>query len=79
MAYEKQNWKDALQAAKPEGSGQDGDFDQREQKKKSRLMYTRRVLEKDIKQYIKKETGGIKYKEIDRIARGHGFYVTKSS
>jgi len=39
-------------------------------------MYTRRVLERDIKQYIKKEKGGIKYREIDRIARGHGFYTT---
>lgn len=76
MAYEKQNWKDALQAAKPEGSRQDGDADQREKKKKARLMYTRRVLERDIKQYTKKEKGGIKYREIDRIARGHGFYTT---
>jgi hypothetical protein len=76
MAYEKQDWKDALQAAKPEGSRPDGDADQREQKKKSRLMYTRRVLERDIKQYIKKQEGGIKYTEIDRIARGHGFYTT---
>lgn len=76
MAYEKQNWKDALQAAKPEGGRPDGNADQREQKKKARLMYTRRVLERDIKQYIKKEQSGIKYKEIDRIARGHGFYTT---
>ena len=76
MAYEKQDWKDALQAAKPEGSRPDGDADQREQKKKSRLMYTRRVLERDIKQYIKKQEGGIKYTEIDRIAGRHGFYTT---
>jgi len=76
MAYEKQDWKDTLQAAKPEGSRPDSDADQGEQKKKARLMYTRRVLERDIKQYIKKEKGGIKYKEIDRIARGHGFYTT---
>ena len=76
MAYEKQDWKDALQAAKPEGSRPDDDADQREQKKKARLMYTRRVLERDIKQYTKKEKGGIKYREIDRIARGHGFYTT---
>ena len=76
MAYEKQDWKDALQAAKPEGSRPDDDADQREQKKKARLMYTRRVLERDIKQYTKKEKGGIKYREIDSIARGHGFYTT---
>lgn len=76
MAYEKQDWKDALQTAKPEGSRPDDDADQREQKKKARLMYTRRVLERDIKQYTKKEKGGIKYREIDRIARGHGFYTT---
>ena len=76
MAYEKQDWKDALQAAKPEGSRSDGDANQREQKKKARLMYTGRVIERDIKQYIKKEKGGIKYREIDRIARGHGFYTT---
>jgi hypothetical protein len=39
-------------------------------------MYTRRVLERDIKQYIKKQEGGIKYTEIDRIAGRHGFYTT---
>ena len=75
MAYEKQHWKDALQAAKPERGGQDSDANQREQKKKARLMYAKRILERDIKQYIKQEKSGIKYKQIDKIGRKHGFYV----
>ena len=52
MAHEKQYWKDTLQAAKPERSGQDDSFDKRASKKKARLMYTRRLLQKDIKQLL---------------------------
>ena len=45
MAHEKQDWKDALQAAKPEGSRPHDDSDQRK-KKEARMMYSRRVLQK---------------------------------
>lgn len=75
MAYEKQHWKDTLQTAKPERSRQDGDADKREQKKKSRLMYNRRILEKNIKQYIKTTSGGFKYEDIERIGKRNGFFV----
>ena len=76
MAYEKQDWKDTLQTAKPEGSRSDDDFDQRAQKKQARMMYTKRAVQKDINNYIKSQTGAIKYEEIDRIGRKHGFYTT---
>ena len=74
MAHEKQDWKDALQAAKPEGSRPHDDSDQRK-KKEARMMYTRRILQKDINTYIK-ENGSIRYADIDRIGRKHGFYTT---
>lgn len=74
MAYEKQNWKDALQAAKPEGRGSDDNADQREKKKEARVMYAKRLLYKEIKQLLSNKI--IKYKEIVRIHRKHGIYVT---
>ena len=73
MAYEKPGWKDALQAFQSEGGGSDDTVNLREQKKRSRIMYKKRKLDKDIKYYIK-NTVIIKWKTIDRIARGHGFY-----
>jgi len=75
MAYEKQDWKDALQAAKPEGSRPNDDLDQRK-KKEARLMYTRRILHKEINTYIKNINGPIRYAEINRIGRKHGFLTT---
>ncbi len=74
MAYEKQNWKDALQAAKSEGSGFNNDSDQREKKKEARVMYAKRLLYKDIKQLLNKKV--IKYTEIIGIHRRHGIHVT---
>ena len=73
MAYEKPGWQDALQALKSEGGGSDDTVNLREQKKRSRIMYKKRKLDKDIKNYIKNTTV-IKYKTIDGIAKGHGFY-----
>ena len=73
MAYEKPGWKDALQAFQSEGGGSDDTVNLREQKKRSRIMYKKRKLDKDIKYYIK-NTVIIKWKTIDRIAQGHGFY-----
>tara|TARA_R110002096_G_scaffold347669_1_gene540957 strand:+ start:16 stop:240 length:225 start_codon:yes stop_codon:yes gene_type:complete len=73
MAYEKQDWKDALQTAKPERSRTDDDIDQRK-KKETRMMYTRRILQKDINNYIKANES-IKYRDIDAIGRKHGFYT----
>ncbi len=73
MAHKQQDWKDALQAAKPKGSGSDNDTDQRKQKKEARIMYAKRLLEKDIKKLINNKI--IKYKEIVGIHRKHGIYV----
>jgi hypothetical protein len=39
-------------------------------------MYNKRILEKEIKEYIKTKTGGIRYRDIDKLGRKHGFYVT---
>jgi hypothetical protein len=74
MAHKQQDWKDALQAAKPERSRPDDDTDQRK-KKEARMMYTRRILQKEINTYIK-ENESIRYQDIDRIGRKHGFYTT---
>ena len=76
MAYEKQYWKDALQTAKPKGSRSDNTINKEQQKKQARIMYNRRKLEKDIKQYIKNDR--IKGSNIERIGRQHGFYVEES-
>ena len=74
MAYEKQYWKDTLQAAKSEGSGSDDNADQRAQKKEARLMYAKRALYKEVKNLFNNKI--IKYKEIVRIHRKHGIYIT---
>ena len=74
MAYEKQYWKDTLQAAKLEGSGFDNSIDQRIEKKKARLMYTKRLLEKEIKKLLKNKI--IKYGEIVRLHRKYGVQST---
>jgi len=39
-------------------------------------MYSRRVLEKSIKEYIKKNKSGIIYRDIEKIGRQHGFYIS---
>ena len=74
MAYKKQDWKDALQAAKSEGSRPDDDADQRAKKKEARMMYAKRLLDKEIKQLVNNKI--IKYKDIVGIHRKHGIYVT---
>tara|TARA_B100001175_G_scaffold282074_1_gene260875 strand:- start:837 stop:956 length:120 start_codon:yes stop_codon:yes gene_type:complete len=38
-------------------------------------MYNKRVLEKDIKKYIKLKKGAIHGSEIERIGRKYGFYI----
>ena len=75
MAHKQQDWKDALQAAKPERSRLHDDSDQRK-KKEARMMYSRRVLQKDINNYIKSTHGAIRYADIESIGRKHGFFIT---
>ena len=67
------DWKEQLKQLNTERSGSDNTVNLREQKKRSRIMYKKRKLDKDIKNYIKNTTV-IKYKTIDGIAKGHGFY-----
>ena len=73
MAYQKQYWKDALQTTKSKGSGLDNSNDKEQQKKQAHIMYKRRKLEKDVKQYIKHDR--ITSEAIERIGRQHGFYI----
>ena len=74
MAYEPQDWKDALQAAKPERSRSDDNFDQRAEKKKARLMYNKRSLQKEIKQLLINKI--IKFDDIVRIQTRYGIHIT---
>jgi len=39
-------------------------------------MYSRRVLEKSIKEYIKKNKSEIRYRDIEKIGRQYGFYIS---
>ena len=74
MAHKQQDWKDALQAAKSEGSRFDDNIDQRKQKKQARLMYTKRIIQKEIKQLLTQKV--IKFTEIERIHNRHGIHIT---
>ena len=72
MAKQQQDWKNALQAAKPERGGPDDRVDPRETKKKSRLMFRKRKLDKDVKKYINGRIR-INSSDIEAIGRRHGF------
>jgi len=74
MAHEKEYWKDALQTAKSKRSRQDNEFDKAAEKKKSRLMYNRRLLQKEVKELLKKKV--IKYGEVVRLHRKYGVQST---
>ena len=75
MAYEKPGWKEVLQTAKPEGNRSDDRVDQAAKKKLASVHYKRRKLDKDVKRYIK-ENITLRGKEIERIGRRNGFYIT---
>ena len=74
MAYRKQGWQDALQALKSERGGSNDPDNQREQKVRSRLMYKKRKLDKDIKRYTKNRDV-IKFTDIIAIQDKHGIRV----
>ena len=74
MAYRQQGWKDALQALQSKGSRSDDPDNQREQKVRSRLMYKKRKLDKDIKRYTKNRDV-IKFTDIIAIQDKHGIRV----
>ena len=65
----------ALQAAESERSRQDDRDNQREKKVRSRIMYQKRKLDKDVRKYTS-NANPINSRAIGRIGRSHGFYVT---
>ena len=66
MAYEKQGWKEALQAAIPKGGRSSDPINPQQQKKNSQIMYKRRKLDKAIKNYCN-NNNPIKFKRIEEI------------
>ena len=66
MAHEKQGWKETLQAAKSKGSRFNSPTDPGEKKKQAQIMYKKRKLDKQIKDYVNTHNP-IKYKEILKI------------
>ena len=68
------NWKEQLGNIKQEGDRQDDRVDPREAKKKSRIMYNRRRLDKDIRALLNQNI--IKYADIERVHRKHGIHVS---
>ena len=77
MAHEKPGWKNTLQAIQSKRSGSNDPPDTRESKKKSRLMFNRRKLDKDVRTYTK-NTIRINSREIEAIGRRHGFHIEES-
>ena len=75
MAKEKQDWKDSLRSAQQEGNRQDDRDNTREKKVKSRVMYLKRKLDKDVRRYTN-NANPINSRHIDRIGRSHGFHVS---
>ena len=73
MATRKYGWADGLQAAKSKGSRQNDYLDKIEAKVKSRSMYLKRKLDKDIKPLLKQRI--IHYGDIVRIHKRHGIKV----
>ena len=79
MVEEKQHWKDTLRAAKQEGDRSNDRNHPSEQiktienKKRATIMYRRRKLDKDVREYTKENTK-INSRDIDGIGRSHGFH-----
>lgn len=49
----------------------------RENKVKSRLMYNRRKLDRDVRKYIR-NSNPIRFRNIEAIGRQHRFYIGES-
>ena len=79
MAKEKQDWKDALRTEKQKrdrSNDRDNSSEQIktiENKKRATIMYRRRKLDKDVREYTKENTK-INSRDIDGIGRNHGFH-----
>ena len=79
MVKEKQDWKDTLRAEKQKRDRPDDRNHSSEQiktienKKRATIMYRRRKLDKDVREYTKENTK-INSRDIDGIGRSHGFH-----
>ena len=79
MVKEKQDWKDTLRTEKQKrdrSNDRDNSSEQIktiENKKRATIMYRRRKLDKDVREYTKQNTK-INSRDIDGIGRSHGFY-----
>ena len=79
MAKEKQDWKDTLRTEKQKrdrSNDRDNSSEQIktiENKKRATIMYRRRKLDKDVREYTKQNTK-INSRDIDGIGRSHGFH-----
>ena len=79
MAKEKQDWKDTLRTEKQKrdrSNDRDNSSEQIktiENKKRATIMYRRRKLDKDVREYTKQNTK-INSGDIDGIGRSHGFH-----
>lgn len=65
----------ALQAAESKGRRQDNTDYQREKKHSSSIQYKRRKLEKDVRDYTRKNDP-IRSRDINRLGDKHGFYIS---
>ena len=76
MAHEKQRWQDVLQTAISKGSGSNNPTDPA--KEKARLMFFRRTLDKERKEFYKElkeycdNHNPIKFNRLEEIAKKHG-------
>ena len=68
------DWKDVLKDTYKKNDRQDDPDNFREKKVKARLMYRKRKLEKDVKNYIR-ESYCLRSRDIERIGRRHGFHI----
>ena len=79
MVKEKQDWKDTLRTEKQKrdrSNDRDNSSEQIktiENKKRATIMYRRRKLDKDVREYTKQNTK-INSRDIDGIGRSHGFH-----
>ena len=73
---ENKNWKEQLYELKQKRDRPDDPTNIEQKKKTSRLMYQRRKLDKDVREYVKNNTI-LRSGEINRIGRRHGYYVSE--
>ena len=75
MAQEKQDWKGTLHAEKQKRNRQNDSIDPRQKKKNATLMYNKRKLDKDVRNYTD-NARRINSRDIDAIGRHYGFHIS---